>query len=168
MEILGSAASMAGGSAATGSSRYSFRSSSDMGTDAQKYEKVLLSGIISPRKRSANWRTLSLERSSWAGIAGLAFILAAPPESCYARTPGPCATIRRNTPKMRAQTHLRHNGGKYLSGAPPLAAIYAHDRACRLFNPQRRGAGPVPADSHRSQTRNSYHDSLLLVGSALR
>src|SRR5579863_3366246 len=55
-----------------------------------------------------------------------------------------------------------------LSGAPPLAAIYAHDRACRLFNPQRRGTGPVPADSHRSQTRNSYHDSLLLVGPALR
>src|SRR5579862_762601 len=68
MEILGSAAIMEGGSAATGSSRYSFKSSSDMGTDAQKYEKVLLSGIISPRKRSANWRTLSLERSSSAGI----------------------------------------------------------------------------------------------------
>jgi len=28
--------------------------------------------------------------------------------------------------------------------------------------------GPVPADSHRSQTRNSYHDSLLLAGPALR
>src|SRR5712691_10259592 len=82
MEILGSAASMEGGSAATGSSRYSFKSSSDMGTDAQKYEKVLLRGIMSPRKRSANWRTLSLERSSWAGIAGLAFILSAPLESC--------------------------------------------------------------------------------------
>ena len=73
---------MEGGSAATGSSRYSFKSSSDIGTDAQKYEKVLLSGIISPRKRSANWRTLSLERSSWAGIAGLAFILSASFESC--------------------------------------------------------------------------------------
>src|ERR1700704_4378951 len=68
MEILGNAWAIVGGSAATGSSRYSLRSSSDIGTDAQKYEKVLLSGIISPRKRSANWVTLSLERSGWAGI----------------------------------------------------------------------------------------------------
>src|SRR5882724_9866899 len=68
MEILGNAWAIVGGSAATGSSRYSFKSSSDIGTDAQKYEKVLLSGIISPRKRSANWVTLSLERSGWAGI----------------------------------------------------------------------------------------------------
>src|ERR1700731_3011781 len=68
MEILGNARAMVGGSAATGSSRYSFRSSSDIGTEAQKYENVLLSGIISPRKRSANWVTLSLERSGWAGI----------------------------------------------------------------------------------------------------
>src|SRR5580704_14261536 len=59
---------MAGGSAATGSCRYSFRSSSDIGTDAQKYENVLLSGIISSRKRSANWRTLSLDKSNCAGI----------------------------------------------------------------------------------------------------
>src|SRR5579862_4000175 len=68
MEIFGRAPAIAGGNAATGSSRYSFRSSSDIGTDAQKYENVLLSGIISPRKRSANWVTLSLERSGWAGI----------------------------------------------------------------------------------------------------
>src|SRR5689334_21799350 len=68
MEILGSARAMVGGSAPTGSSRYSFRSSSDIGTEAQKYENVLLSGIISPRKRSANWVTLSLERSGLAGI----------------------------------------------------------------------------------------------------
>src|SRR5665213_144082 len=68
MEILGSARAMVGGRAATGSSRYSLRSSSDIGTEAQKYENVLLSGIISPRKRSANWVTLSLERSIWAGI----------------------------------------------------------------------------------------------------
>src|SRR5689334_17659340 len=73
---------MEGGSAATGSSRYSLRSSSDIGTDAQKYENVLLSGIMSPRNRSANWRTLSLERSSWAGIGRLAFILSAPQASC--------------------------------------------------------------------------------------
>src|SRR6202167_3883386 len=78
MEILGSAWAIVGGSAATGSSRYSFRSSSDIGTDAQKYEKVLLSGIISPRKRSANWPTLSLERSGCADIGwgGIGFILA--------------------------------------------------------------------------------------------
>src|SRR5664279_1201112 len=68
MEIFGNAWAIVGGSAPTGSSRYSFRSSSDIGTDAQKYENVLLSGIISPRKRSANWVTLSLERSGWAGI----------------------------------------------------------------------------------------------------
>src|SRR5665213_3481480 len=68
MEILGSARAMVGGRAATGSSKYSLRSSSDIGTEAQKYENVLLSGIISPRKRSANWVTLSLERSGWAGI----------------------------------------------------------------------------------------------------
>src|ERR1700693_895853 len=68
MEILGNAWAIVGGSAPTGSSRYSFRSSSDIGTEAQKYENVLLSGIISPRKRSANWVTLSLERSGWAGI----------------------------------------------------------------------------------------------------
>src|ERR1700685_210545 len=69
IEIFGSAEAMDGGREATGSSRYSFRSSSDMGTDAQKYENVLLSGIMSPRKRSANWRTLSLERSNWADIS---------------------------------------------------------------------------------------------------
>src|SRR5258707_1034358 len=68
MEIFGSAAATPGGRAATGSSRYSFRSSSLIGTEAQKYENVLLSGIISLRNRSANWRTLSLERSTWAGI----------------------------------------------------------------------------------------------------
>src|ERR1051325_3175012 len=71
IEILGRAAETAGGNAATGSSRYSFRSSSDKGTEAQKYEKVLLSGIISLRNRSANWRTLSLERSSCADMKGL-------------------------------------------------------------------------------------------------
>src|SRR5579862_6162285 len=69
MEIFGRAPAIAGGNAATGSSRYSFKSSSDIGTDAQKYENVLLSGIMSPRKRSANWRTLSLERSNWAGMS---------------------------------------------------------------------------------------------------
>src|SRR6185295_7921169 len=68
MDIFGSEAATPGGRAATGSSRYSFRSSSLIGTDAQKYENVLLSGIISLRNRSANWRTLSLERSTWAGI----------------------------------------------------------------------------------------------------
>src|SRR5277367_6179513 len=76
MEILGSAAIMAGGKAATGSSRYSFSSSSDIGTEAQKYEKVLLSGIISARKRSANCRTLNFERSNWACIGKFDSILA--------------------------------------------------------------------------------------------
>ena len=61
--------------------------------------------------------------------------------------------------RRRAQTNYRGS---------PLAAIYLHDRRCRLFSPQRRGTGRVPADIHRSQTRNSYHDSLLLVGPALR
>ena len=62
MEIRGSMDASVGGSAATGSSRYSLTTSSLMGTDAQKYAKVLLSGITSPRKRSANCPTLTLER----------------------------------------------------------------------------------------------------------
>src|ERR1700722_4141345 len=68
MDTFGNRAEMAGGRAAMGSSRYSLTSSSLNGTEAQKYEKVLLSGIISPRKRSANWPTLSLERSGCADI----------------------------------------------------------------------------------------------------
>src|SRR5258706_6185612 len=68
MEIFGSAAATPGGRAATGSSRYSFRSSWLSGTEAQKYDNVLLSWIRSLQNRSANWRTLSLERSTWAGI----------------------------------------------------------------------------------------------------
>src|SRR5215471_10300284 len=73
METLGRRPAIAGGSDAMGSSRYSFRSSSLIGTDAQKYEKVLLSGIISPRKRSANWPTLTLERSGCAAIWWVSF-----------------------------------------------------------------------------------------------
>src|SRR5580704_15931969 len=68
IDTFGRSAEMAGGSAAIGSSRYSLRSSSLNGTVAQKYENVLLSGIISLRKRSANWPTLTLERSGWAAI----------------------------------------------------------------------------------------------------
>jgi len=68
MEIRGNTLAMAGGREAIGSRRYSFRSSSVNGTDAQKYENVLLSGIISLRKRSANCPTLSLARFPWADI----------------------------------------------------------------------------------------------------
>src|SRR5581483_8659495 len=71
MEMRGSIAAMVGGSAATGSSRYSLTTSSVMGTDAQKYPNVLLKGITSPRKRSANWPTLTLERLLWAVLTGL-------------------------------------------------------------------------------------------------
>src|SRR5712691_6908874 len=109
MEILGSAASMEGGSAATGSSRYSFKSSSDMGTDAQKYEKVLLRGIMSPRKRSANWRTLSLERSSWAGIARLDFILSAPLVSCMQSSLDLFAVLYLPRPQNQSLQELAHD-----------------------------------------------------------
>ena len=44
-------------------------------------------------------------------------------------------------------------GGKYLSGSSPLAAIDPRCRGCRLFNPQRRGAGRVPTAIRRTQTR---------------
>src|SRR6516225_7660599 len=81
MEILGSRAWIEGGRAAMGSSRYSFTSSSLSGTEAQKYEKVLLRGIISPRNRSANCPTLSLDNSNCADIegkSGASFSLAEP------------------------------------------------------------------------------------------
>ena len=43
-----------------------------------------------------------------------------------------------------------------LSGSFPLAAIDPRCRGCRLFNPQRRGAGRVPTAIHRTQARPRY------------
>ena len=54
--------------AATGSSRYSFSSSSLMGTEAQKYENVLLSGIMASRNCSANCPTLTFTGSGRADM----------------------------------------------------------------------------------------------------
>src|SRR5689334_4248282 len=60
-----------GGSAATGSSRYSFTTSALIGTEAQKYPNVLLRGITSPLNRSANCPTLTRESPGWAGLVGV-------------------------------------------------------------------------------------------------
>ena len=59
-----------GGRAAIGSSRYSLTTSSLIGADAQKYPNVLLRGITSPRNRSANWPTVTLEGLDGARPAG--------------------------------------------------------------------------------------------------
>jgi hypothetical protein len=51
-----------------------------------------------------------------------------------ARRGDACQSTERKR-KIRAETHLRHFKGEILSRSFPLAAIYPHDRGCRLFNP---------------------------------
>src|SRR3954454_3435897 len=70
MEMRGRVAAREGGSAAIGSSRYSFTTSSLIGADAQKYPNVLLRGMTSPRNRSANWPTVTLEGLDGARLTG--------------------------------------------------------------------------------------------------
>src|SRR5579862_5358881 len=119
MEIFGRAPAIAGGNAATGSSRYSFRSSSDIGTDAQKYENVLLSGIISPRKRSANWVTLSLERSGWAGIEWQSHCNPPRKRTTFdVSEPRPCRCLSRIGPWAVPKSQRQAVGLSYCGGSP--------------------------------------------------
>src|ERR1035438_8514510 len=68
MPMGGSAATAAGGRAAIGSLRYCFKSSSAIGR-VEKYENLLVMGIISPRNRAASSATVDLGCSAPVVIA---------------------------------------------------------------------------------------------------
>src|SRR5579864_578673 len=67
-----------------------------------------------------------------------------------------------------AAVRLQISKTEFIGKLPFSRDSHSRQSVSVYLSRQRRGTGPVPADSHRSQTRNSYHDSLLLAGPALR